>query len=71
VLDTFGGSGSALIACEQTDRICYMLELDEKYTSVILRRFAELKGSGDDITCERGDKAYSYADLVREVAVHG
>jgi DNA modification methylase len=44
VLDTFGGSGSTLIACEQTDRICFMLELDEKYASVILRRYAEFKG---------------------------
>jgi DNA modification methylase len=67
VLDTFGGSGSTLIACEQTDRICHMLELDEKYTSVILRRYAELKGSGDDITCERGGKAYRYVDLMKEV----
>ena len=39
VLDTFGGSGSTLIACEQADRICNMLELDEKYASVILRRY--------------------------------
>ena len=38
VLDTFGGSGSTLIACEQMDRVCHMLELDEKYASVILRR---------------------------------
>jgi DNA modification methylase len=67
VLDTFGGSGSTLIACEQTDRICFMLELDEKYTSVILRRFAEFKGSGDDITCERGGNKLQYADLMKEV----
>ena len=39
VLDTFGGSGSTLMACEQTNRICYMMELDEKYASVILRRY--------------------------------
>lgn len=71
VLDTFGGSGSTLIACEQTDRICYMLELDEKYASVILRRYAELKqNSGEDITCERGGQTLHYADLVREVG-HG
>ena len=69
VLDTFGGSGSALIACEQTDRVCHMLELDEKYASVILRRYAEYKqNSGEDITCERGGQTLRYADLVREVA---
>ena len=39
VLDSFGGSGSTLIACEQTDRVCRMIELDEKYCDVIVRRF--------------------------------
>ena len=68
VLDTFGGSGSTLIACEQADRICNMLELDEKYASVILRRYAEFKqNGGEDITCERGGKTLRYADLVKEV----
>ena len=69
VLDTFGGSGSTLIACEQADRICNMLELDEKYASVILRRYAEFKqNGGEDITCERGGEVLRYADLVKEVA---
>ena len=39
VLDTFGGSGSTLMACEQTDRICYTMELDPRYASVIVERF--------------------------------
>jgi len=69
VLDTFGGSGSTLIACEQLDRTCYMLELDEKYASVILRRYAEFKqNGGDDITCERDGETLQYADLVKQVA---
>lgn len=69
VLDTFGGSGSTLIACEQLDRTCFMLELDEKYASVILRRYAEYKqNGGEDITCERAGKTFQYADLVKEVA---
>ncbi|WP_018704544.1 site-specific DNA-methyltransferase [Anaeromusa acidaminophila] len=69
VLDTFGGSGSTLIACEQADRICHMLELDEKYASVILRRYAEFKqNGGEDITCERDGEVLRYADLVKEVA---
>jgi DNA modification methylase len=41
VLDPFGGSGSTLIACEQTNRICFMVELDEKYCDVIVRRFCQ------------------------------
>lgn len=69
VLDTFGGSGSTLIACEQADRICNMLELDEKYASVILRRYAKLKqNGGEDITCERDGEVLRYADLVKAVA---
>ena len=39
VLDLFGGSGSTLIACEQTDRTCYMMELDPKYIDVIRKRY--------------------------------
>lgn len=70
VLDTFGGSGSTLIACEQLDRTCFMLELDEKYASVILRRYADYKqNGGEDITCERGGEILRYADLVKEVAL--
>ena len=72
ILDTFGGSGSTLIACEQADRICHMLELDEKYASVILRRYAEFKqNGGEDITCERDGETLRYADLVKEVDGRG
>ncbi len=39
VIDMFGGSGSTLIACEQTNRTCYMMELDEKYCDVIRKRY--------------------------------
>jgi DNA modification methylase len=69
VLDTFGGSGSTLIACEQTDRICHMLELDVMYASVILRRYAAFIGNGgEDIACERNGETLRYADLAKEVA---
>lgn len=44
VLDLFGGSGSTLIASEQINRICYMMELDEKYCDVIIKRWEELTG---------------------------
>ncbi len=67
VLDTFGGSGSTLLACEQTDRVCCMLELDPMYASVILRRFDTFKGGVDDITCVRNGETLRYADLVKEV----
>ncbi len=44
VLDPFGGSGSTLMACEQTNRICYTIELDEKFADVIIKRYIELIG---------------------------
>ena len=44
VLDLFGGSGSTLIACEKTSRDCRMMELDEKYADVIIKRWEEYTG---------------------------
>lgn len=44
VLDLFGGSGSTLIACEQLNRNCYMIELDPKYVDVIIQRWEEFTG---------------------------
>lgn len=67
VLDTFAGSGSTLMAAEATDRICYCMELDEKYASVILRRYAEHTGDAAGITCQRNGKQYTYLDLVKQV----
>ena len=67
VIDTFGGSGSTMMACEQTNRICYMMELDEKYASVILRRYVEDGGSPDDVYCIRDGKRIDYTDVVIEV----
>lgn len=67
VIDTFGGSGSTLMACEQLNRICCMMELDEKYASVILRRYVEDTGDAENVYVERGGKRISYSDLVREV----
>lgn len=67
VIDTFGGSGSTMMACEQMNRICYMMELDEKYASVILRRAVENGIPAEDIFVERGGKKLMYSDLVKEV----
>jgi len=49
VLDVFGGSGSTLIACEQLNRTCYMMELDPKYVQVILQRYINLKGTSQGV----------------------
>ena len=67
MLDTFGGSGSTMMACEQSNRICCMMELDEKYASVILRRAVENGISPEDIFVERGGQKIPYANLVKEV----
>ena len=69
VLDTFGGSGSTLMACELTNRICYTMELDEKYASVILRRYVENKGNSDEVYVIRDGERIPYAELVKEVEV--
>ena len=63
VLDPFGGSGSTLIACEQTDRNCYTIELDEKFCDVIVKRYIEQVGSSDEVSVLRDGKMYSFAEL--------
>lgn len=56
VLDSFLGSGSTLIAAEKTGRICYGLELDEKYVDVIVQRYVDYVDNptvilnGNDVT---------------------
>lgn len=60
VLDPFLGSGTTMIACEQTDRSCYGLELDPKYCDVIVNRYIELTGSSDGVTVERNGTVLSY-----------
>jgi len=71
VLDPFGGSGSTLMACEQLGRICCTMELDEKYASVILRRYAESAGSATGISVVRSGETIPYAALVKEVGADG
>lgn len=67
VLDTFGGSGSTLMACENSNRVCYTMELDEKYASVILRRYVEDTGNKENVYVIRDGVKILYADLVKEV----
>lgn len=56
VLEPFGGSGSTIIACEQTDRICYVVELDEKYCDVIVKRYIETAGDEGIFLIRDGEK---------------
>ena len=44
VLDLFGGSGSTMIACEQTNRVAYLMELDPRYCDVIVTRWEKFTG---------------------------
>lgn len=67
VIDTFGGSGSTLMACEQMNRTCYTMELDEKYVSVILRRYVDDTGDADGVYVIRNGEKLSYSALVKDV----
>lgn len=67
VIDTFGGSGSTLMACELTNRICYTMELDEKYASVILKRYVENGGNPEGVYCIRNGEKVMYDDVVKKV----
>jgi DNA modification methylase len=44
VIDSFGGTGTTMVACEKTNRICRMMELDPKYCDVIVQRWEEFTG---------------------------
>ena len=56
VLDLFGGSGSTLMACEQTDRICRTMELDPKYATAIVMRYANEYGTENIRLLRNGEK---------------
>ncbi|PRR84541.1 site-specific DNA-methyltransferase [Clostridium vincentii] len=70
ILDPFGGSGSTLIACEQTDRVCYTIELDEKYADVIVQRFIEQVGSDNSVYLLRDGVKIKYIDIEKEGEVN-
>jgi len=63
ILDPFGGSGSTLIACEQTDRTCFMIELDEKFCDVIVRRYKDQVACADDIYLIRNGEQMPYKKI--------
>jgi site-specific DNA-methyltransferase (adenine-specific) len=63
IVDIYGGSGSTLIACEQLDRICYMMELDEKYVDVIVNRYIAFKESDEDVILIRDGVQIHYKEV--------
>lgn len=56
VLDPFGGSGSTLLACEQTGRVCYTVEIDRHYCDVIRKRYWQFVNNGDEDGWQVGTK---------------
>ena len=66
VLDPFLGSGSTLIACEETGRICYGVELDEKFCDVIVKRYVEKTASGDQVFVLRDGEKIPYAQIFQD-----
>ena len=69
VLDLFGGSGSTLIASDQANRICYTMELDEKYADVIIKRYLKLKGNTRDCFLLRNGEKIPLTDIDEFVSV--
>lgn len=67
VLDPFGGSGSSLMACEQTGRICHTIELDEKFVDVIVKRYAEQVGTPSDIYLIREGIKHTYQEMIKTI----
>ena len=63
VLDPFGGSGSTLIACEQTGRVCYTAELDEKFCDVIVKRYIEQVSTDENVSVIRNGQTLKYEEV--------
>lgn len=63
VADLFLGSGSTLIACETTNRICRGIEIDPEYIQVCIQRWVDFTGKPEDITIERDGKKISWTEL--------
>lgn len=65
ILDSFAGSGSTLMACEQMKRICFCMELDPKYASVIVRRYVKFCGSQNVFLIKNNEKI-KYSKIVKD-----
>ena len=66
VVDPFSGSASTIMACEQTDRIGYAIELEERFVDVGVKRYIESVGSDEDVYLIRAGEKIKYADIPRE-----
>ena len=65
VLDLFGGSGTTLLAAEQTGRMARLMELDPKYCDVIVQRYVEFKNNYNDVVLLRDGAETPYAEAVQ------
>lgn len=71
ILDMFGGSGSTLIACEQLNRMCRTIELDEKFCDVIVKRYVEYVGNSESVYIIRDGKQLSYSEVIQDESNNG
>ena len=66
VLDSFMGSGTTIIACEQNGRVAYGLELDPKYVDVIVNRYIKFKESEGEVFLVRDGEKIHYSEVVKD-----
>jgi site-specific DNA-methyltransferase (adenine-specific) len=65
VLDLFAGSGTAIIASEQTERVCFSMEYDEKYSDIIVKRFLSQANDESKVFLIRDGKKIPYSEVIK------